>query len=282
MWFITYTSAHALMLRFAETPRANALAAVPRGTALSRIFPVGRGATALRALQRFLNRAPAKYGAVAGWAMRIAASGLACTPLFVALMGIFQLLSHDTLGAPGQRTYRVTLAVYAIVAARGVAVAHRSGALALPQAHRGVVAANKVLFGTAGAFLSVFMWIGLTADSTRHVSTGCHQTFGPSRVVKDVMGFDREDHLGSEGPVRFSKHDYRLAVPSDGPVDASGSAIVLPEPSGVASQWYSIVGIARNDRAGELRRQLVMTALAVAGYGVALLNVLSSGPPYLP
>jgi len=235
----------------------------------------------LALLQRFLNQAKTRYGAVLGWAMRIVFSGLVCTPLFMQFMGVFQILSLDTVGVPGQRTYRLALAAYALVTLRGFLKAHWSGALYLPKPHRHVVAANKTLFGVISAFYAVNAWIAFTADSTKHISTGCHQEFGPSHVVKDVMGFDREDHLGREGPKTNSQSDYRLATPADGALDASGTPVVVPQSDGPASQWYSAVGVPRKDREGDIRLGLLMTSVGVVAYGTALLNVLAWKPAYL-
>lgn len=44
--------------------------------------------------------------------------GSVCTPLFMLMMGKFQILALDVLGIPGMRTYRVTLLAYLLVLLR--------------------------------------------------------------------------------------------------------------------------------------------------------------------
>ena len=115
----------------------------------------------------------------------------------------------------------------------------------------------------------------MLGDSKKHVSTGVHQSFSnKSQKVKDVMGFEREDHLLPGGPHGFSKNDYDLLKPKeDGSLAPSGSKMIAPKESGVDSHWYTVVGKERKDKQGDMRLMLRFIALGMLGYGAAFTNV---------
>jgi hypothetical protein len=290
MWILTYIGIHSLLLRWTETNyarlshdlknfMASVLAVLPEFfSTLAAKMRVAQALDGLAAVQSFLNHAKGRYGAAAGWGLRILFSGLVCTPLFMQLMGVFQMLSLDTIGVPGLRTYRLTLLVYVAVTIRGFVKAHNSGALRLPK-HQSTVDANKRLLAVCAGFYAVNAAVALLGDSKAHLSTGCHQMFSSkSHVVKDVMGFDREDHVGPQGPKDASKFDYDLAAPQeDGKPDAAGLPIVAPKEG---SEWYTVKGKERRDRAGDIKLLLFMTSVGLVSYTTALANLLQL-PSYL-
>jgi|GEM_PF-1657223 len=229
MWILTYISLHQLLLRFCEFPPT---------------YDV------LRPFQTKLNKAP--------WALRIAFSGFVCTPMFMSLMGLFQIFSMDTIGVPGKRTYRLTLMVYVLITVQGFIRAHRSGALQLPKM-KTTEAANKKLLVIVAAFYAVNAGIAFFGDSTKHVSTGCHQKYHKeSKLVKDVMGFDREDHIVGDGPLGFSKNDYGL--------------VEKPKPD---AEWYTVIGKKRQNKTSDIKLLMFMTSMGLIGYSTAFTNCLS-------
>ena len=96
------------------------------------------------------------------------------------------------------------------------------------------------------------------------------------------MGFDREEHIGPQGPKENSKNDYKLAAPEEnGKLDPAGAPTVAPTYEAPSNEWYTVRGIERKNRAGDLRLILTMTTVGFLSYGIALTNVLSWKPAYL-
>lgn len=157
MWILTYISIHSLLLRWTEYPYArlsgdlklfveSMLKKLPIiATTLSAKLKVFAILELLKKLQTKLN--------TSAWAVRIGFSGAVCTPLFMSLMGVFQVFSMDTIGIPGKRTYKLTLLIYTLITIRGFLKASKSGALFLPK-HKSTVQANKILLFVTAAFYS--------------------------------------------------------------------------------------------------------------------------------
>jgi len=283
LWILTYVASHQLLTRFCEFPSTSASLASWLVTLLEktkRVVPTalapwleqakrGKLVNFVARLQLLLKKAP--------WAIRIAFSGAVCTPMFMALMGVFQIFSFDKIGVPGKRTYVLTIATYLALTLQGFKKAHASGALYAP---KGVaqVSANAKLLALVSAFYAANAAIAFKGDPTKHVSTGCHQIFNEkSRKVKDIMGYLREDFLRGNGPERFSRHDYRLPSHGEhGELDTAGEALIRPKPTyGSACEWYSVIGKKQNDRGAEQRTLLYMTGCGLVGFSLAFTNVFS-------
>ncbi len=281
MWILTYIGLHQLLLRFCEYPACDAnvtvllrrllawaLASGP--AALDRAAPLARKAIELmERTQLWLNGMP--------WAVRIAWSGLMCTPMFMSLMGVFQALSLDTVGIPGQRTYRLTLLIYLAAVAEGFKRAHGTGALRLPKL-MATEAANRPLFALAAAFYAVNLYLGYTGDSTKHVSTGCHQPYSDkSTIVYDIMRFPREEHLGPGAPREHSRHDFRVASEREhGQPDPAGRPLVHPKDDGSNRNiWFTVLGLPRQDKAGDMRLMQTFAVTGIAAYLAAFRNSCS-------
>mmetsp|Transcript_1443 Transcript_1443/g.2029 ORF Transcript_1443/g.2029 Transcript_1443/m.2029 type:complete len:377 (+) Transcript_1443:328-1458(+) len=274
MWILTYISIHQLLLRFCEFPPCdsgvshilrNVLKRLP--SRYSKLVPNQKLSwiiDLLERLQLLMNRSP--------WAVRIAFSGLVCTPMFMSLMGVFQILSLDKIGVPGRRTYFLTLLVYMVITANGFRRASASGALQLPKL-KNTAKWNKLLLVVTLVFYAVNFGIAKYGDSTTHVSTGCHQRFNSkSKIVKDVMGFDREEYIGKEGPTGFSKNDYNIPK-VNGQRDSAGRRIV--EPSDLSPEWYTVLGKRRRDYSGDIKLLSFMATIGAIGYGGAFSNYFS-------
>lgn len=287
MWILTYISLHQLLLRFTEYPRQDTQVVRLLTDALEKILArlpasfknlaerlnVKHHLHKIEALQRLLNKAP--------WAGRIGWAGLVCTPLFMALMGVFQIVSLDTLGIPGQRTYKLTLASFIAITLAGFKRANDTGALQLPKL-KATASANKKLLAVVAAFYAVNVAINFKSDSTKHVSTGCHQKYGDSEKAIDIMFYEREDNLNDKGACEHSKDDYAFIKKRDhGRIDPSGKAkIIYPQKEGFTSEWYTVRGKPRKDWEGDSRLLLKMTAIGMIGYTAAFTNVFSR-PSYI-
>ena len=300
IWILTYIMLHSLLLRWTEYSYARLsgdLANFLR-TVLTKLPTTARAVVdklklftlldLLKTLQTKLNGS--------SWAARIAFSGAVCTPLFMSLMGVLQIYSLDTIGIPGQRTYKLTLIAYTLITLRGFRKAYNSGALFLPK-QKSTRKANKILLAVTSSFYAINLaiskshvcscqvyyerclnfgiLIALLGDSKKHVSTGVHQKFSKkSHLVKDVMGFKREDHLLPGGPHGYSKDDYDLLPPADnGKVDAAGDKLIAPKEKDLDAHWYSVVGKERKDKPGDVRLMLKFITLGMLGYGAAFSNV---------
>mmetsp|Transcript_1440 Transcript_1440/g.1611 ORF Transcript_1440/g.1611 Transcript_1440/m.1611 type:complete len:467 (+) Transcript_1440:92-1492(+) len=294
MWILTYISLHSLLLRWTENSYARLSSDLKKflGKVLS-VLPSFAGKISeklkliplldkLQDLQYFLNRGAHNYGHFLGWAFRIGFSGLVCTPMFMSLMGVFQIFSLDTVGIPGSRTYKLTLLTYLALTLRGFLKAHRSGALRLPKQKR-TLAANKQLLYSTLFFYLVNLGIGLWSDSTKHTSTGVHQKYSErSSIVKDIMGFRREDNIYGDGPREFSTNDYKLPNPEqDRSPDPSGAPIIYPKNTGLDSEWYTVMGKPRHDKAGDNKLLATFTLIGTIAYSAAFTN-LGTLPAYIP
>ncbi len=282
MWILTYISLHQLLLRFCEFPESNAnvhrvltealkavLEKLPaKAQGLAKTFKAFEILDKLKPLQLFLNQS--------SWATRIAWSGLVCTPMFMSLMGVFQIFSLDTVGIPGKRTYRLTLAVYIALVIRGFRHAHKSGALYLPKLRTTHKWNFRLLLITLG-FYAVNFGICLKGDPEKHISTGCHQTYNKkSKVVRDVMGFKREDHISENGPKEFSRHDYQLPSKEEhGTIGPDGTKIIRPTSQEPDSEWYTVKGKPRLDKAGDLKLLSIFSLIGCTVYSLAFTNKFS-------
>jgi hypothetical protein len=72
--------------------------------------------------------------------------------------------------------------------------------------------ANLLLFRAIACFYAMQTTVSALGRPECHVSTGCHQKVGESKKVKDIMGYDREEHLTSAGAQVFSKTDYEVST----------------------------------------------------------------------
>ena len=125
--------------------------------------------------------------------------------------------------------------------------------------------------------------VGFWSDSRKHLSTGVHQKYSErSKVVKDVMGFKREDHIYGDGPREHSVDDYALPRPEqDKQPDASGAPIICPKNEGLDSEWYSVVGKPRRNRDGDNKLLCTFAAIGTVIYSAAFTN-FGTLPAYLP
>ncbi len=144
-------------------------------------------------------------------AVVICAVGMACTPLFMILLGQFSVFSLDVAGKPGVQTLALCCAVFCAVVWR------RGFSLALPRKPRasGPASGDAVLGGFMLAYFAIFCAVYLCGDPSTHVSTGVHQAWssapcgsGHSKAW-DIMGFARDDHLcGQRRPRDASETDF--------------------------------------------------------------------------
>eukprot|EP00756_Hemistasia_phaeocysticola_P065910 Hpha_TRINITY_DN8877_c0_g1::TRINITY_DN8877_c0_g1_i1::g.141412::m.141412 len=191
---------------------------------------------------------------------------LVCTPLFMTLMGILQVLSLDKLGIPGQRTYRLTLALMAAVVGHQLIKGRSRGAAPpLPESYRGP---NRVFMAAVLAHFALHTLVNWLGRPERHASTGIHETVvSKPPVVHDIMGWEREEELPPTGPHIFSKNDYSFKPEAgvDPPVDA-----IVPTTEGLDSMWYTVYGRHHADRGFELTTGCVLAALGTAAFSVAM------------
>jgi len=192
------------------------------------------------------------------------------------LMGVYQIGSLDKIGVPGQRTYRLALASYIALVINGFRRAHNSGSLHLPKLRK-TRDANFALLPYAAIFYAVNIAVAFKGDPTKHYSTGCHQKYSDhSRVVKDPLGYNREEHVFGDRPVGHSRDDYEFPPASeDNQPDPSGTPIIAPKPTGLASEWYTVKGIERPNGESDRRFLLFFSALGMLGFGTAFSGVLS-------
>lgn len=174
--------------------------------------------------------------------VKIAFCGSVCTPLFMMGMGQFQLASLDVLGVPGVRTYRMALFAYLCVLLRAFALKESTGPTVVSKQ---IQSTNLMLFKAIACFYAMQMGVCAFGNPSAHVSTGCHQkATSQSKLVKDIMGYKREEHLTKveQGPQLNSTEDY--VFPSDearGRFDAAGRPFVLAKDEG-NEEWYTVVG----------------------------------------
>ncbi|GBG25918.1 Hypothetical Protein FCC1311_021372 [Hondaea fermentalgiana] len=98
-WVLTYCAAHAVLSRWVNDAGASLERSVAVWLGQRSGVLVEKLNTVLRALDRMHSVIVSSPSLI-----KIAFCGLAGTPLFMALMGVFQVISFDKLGIPGQRT----------------------------------------------------------------------------------------------------------------------------------------------------------------------------------
>jgi len=189
---------------------------------------------------------------------------LVCTPLFMTLMGILQVVSLDKLGIPGQRTYRLTLAVMAAVI--GVSLSKGRGpAASLPASYKPI---NRLFLAAILMHFALHTLVNWLGRPEHHASTGIHEKIDPKPpVVNDIMGWEREEELPITGPHINSQSDFSFNPEPgiDPPVDAVPAA-----EKGPASHWYTVYGKYHADRGFELSLGCLFAALGSAAYSVAM------------
>ena len=277
MWILTYISVHQFLMRCVELPIQDThirhIIYLMSSFMKNRFpflfklvfdtFDLGGKAIFLARFQQFFSST--------SWIVRIATLGLVCTPVFMAIMGIFQILSFDKIGIPGKRTYRFALACFVATVAIGVKHAADSDSL-LETKLKSNSLMNRILLFAVFVFYLINMAINAISDSTKHMSTGCHQPYGASKTAVDIMLYEREDHLDDRGPCKYSSADYSFANPKeDGNLDpVTGIKIIYPKRNGPDSEWYTIKGAPRADWEGDSNLLHLMSAIGLLSYTLAL------------
>ena len=207
---------------------------------------------------------------------KVGVVGTLCTPLFVSVMSVPQILVRDELGIVSRKTYAFTLAAFALAVQWGRAAA--GGATTRPAAAPNAVSSDRVLMAMLTMHYAVQWGVAAFGQPTKCVVTGSHQRVGRpgDEPAKDLMGHEREDTVEAppQGgtPALYSKHDYAfVAREEDGRLDASGSVIVAPDPDDpVKRDWYSIRGVDRppelGGRAAEVAGVSAFAALGLGAY----------------
>ena len=186
---------------------------------------------------------------------------IACTPLFMVMLGQFSVFSLDIAGKPGTRTLALTLVVF-------IAVIMRTNKRQPPAGEAG--RGDNVLAVLVGCYFGSHVWMMVAFDPTTHVSTGVHQIWSPicgNSTAYDIMGFERQDHLcGSRGPRDASAQDYMW-----GETCGAGWADTVVPSGDELVEWYTVCGVARRP---ELARMVLLASLGVVLYGSAFFSLL--------
>jgi len=208
---------------------------------------------------------------------KIVFCGSVCTPIFMMAMGQLQIFSLDIVGIPGKRTYRLAVALYLLILARAIKMKDLTGP---SRVSRDVQELNIILFRAIAAFYAVQCACSALGKPEQHVSTGCHQKVGRpgDKIVKDIMGFKREEHVSEiEGPRLYSKDDYVFPGHNlDGIYDPAGRKIIRGKADDkISCEWYTVVGkaVPFQRRLQEMAGVFTFSAIGSAIYGWAL-----SGP----
>jgi len=224
-------------------------------------------AVALDKLQAWLNKSSD--------ATQILFRGAVATPVFMAMMGVGQVFSLDKLGIPGKRTYYLMLAamighvansVWKGRLAPGRGTALGSG---LPEAYRKW---NYLFLAAVAGHFALFTALNVWGKPEEHVSTGIHQAIREKpKMVKDLMGWDREEELPATGPHRASKNDFSF-TPDEVLESKDQSGIIPPVPvdDGKESGWYTVYGKRQKDKGAALNMGKFMAALGSFSFLVAM------------
>ncbi len=154
----------------------------------------------------------------------------------LAMMLQMTLLQQLDGGTPRYVALAVGLALYALLAARGLRAARPRPADRSDRLARGLLLVH----------LAALSSIGLAMDPATHVSTGIHQPVGPCHVqVTDITGARRRAFL----------------CPADFHEDFSFDCVATPPVDG--STWYTVCGRA-HDAALHWKGGLVLLALLAA------------------
>jgi len=276
IWILTYCAIHAALNRWVndwDAPRFTTLAkeivnAVEVflkqtvGEWTSKILQFGIfAADRMDAFHSILLRFPSL--------MKILFCGSVCTPLFMIAMGQLQIFSVDTIGVPGKRSYRLAIALYLGLLYRAYKLGQfNRGPLPVSVEEHKV---NLALFKAIACFYAVQCVVSALGKPENHLSTGCHQKVGQSLVVKDLMGFPREEHVPvTGGPQLSSEGDYLIPDTSlDGTFDNTGGKIIVPKEG---SEWYTVMGkpVPFSRRLQEMSGVFGFSAIGVMLYGYAL------------
>jgi len=232
-------------------------ALIPAGWA-QRLQPLFKAAGLLDSLQNWLGKSSDP--------MQILYRAVVCTPLFMVLMGQLSFFSLDKLGIPGKRTYRFTLILMIGTVIQQLWVGrNRPSAPPLPASYRG---ANRLFIASVLGHFAMHTLINLWGKPEKHASTGIHQKVAQQQtMVKDIMGWEREEELPSSGPHLASAYDYAFQ-PEAGEKTPADALEALPE--GVQSGWYTVYGKGHKDRRGEWKQGAWLAALGSLAFGVAM------------
>ena len=208
---------------------------------------------------------------------KIVFCGSVCTPLFMMAMGQFQIFSLDTIGVPGPRSYRFAIILYICILARSYKLGHFSGPTRTSKSGQ---EANLMLFRAIAAFYAVQCAVSVFGKPEQHISTGCHQKIGRpgEKIVKDIMGYDREEHVAEmAGPLQYSVDDYLLPDAKEhGTFDPAGRKVIQAKADDpVTCEWYTVKGkaIPYRRRLQEMAGVIGFSTIGSLLYGWAL-----SGP----
>ncbi|KAK3241552.1 hypothetical protein CYMTET_48695 [Cymbomonas tetramitiformis] len=241
MWILTYTAIHCLLHRWITRPMPQLSAVLPKV-----------GGDILTKMHGFLYSAPG--------VVKVFFCGASVTPLFMIAMGIFSVFSLDIPGKPAERTIGLCLLTYFIVILWNV----RNRQLVVKD--KFFPEYDKVLFFFVTLDFCTHTCINALGNPENHVSHGVHQTAGSCEVKNyDIMGFERNEYLCVESdPSQASVTDYQTscAVPGG----------IAPSPTGMAAEWYSVCGLAHNDRVAEFVGLATIAVIGIASYAFCLIN----------
>jgi len=195
---------------------------------------------------------------------------IACTPLFMVMLGQFSVFSLDIAGKPGTRTLALTLVVF-------IAVIMRTNKRQPPAGEAG--RGDNVLAVLVGCYFGSHVWMMVAFDPTTHVSTGVHQKWSSTcrnSTAYDIMGLVRQDHVCSTGPIDASKHDYAWGQQCVNFSNLKSNENISPmrvegddAERNKLVEWYTVCGV--DNSPPELARMVFLSVLGVLAYGRAFL-----------
>lgn len=197
-----------------------------------------------------------------------------CTPMFMLLMGQFQMFSIDKLGVPGRRSYNLCVLLYLFLIIKDTKL------------EKDAMHWNRWRYASDVQFdfhLLKLMYIHFFSHSTMavlgnpltHISTGVHQTYGKRGEVRafDMMNLEREEYISESGPHENSRYDYDLPnIEDDGKYDVAGRKIITPKVYTHDAEWYTVVGKAHKNRFVEISKVLGTATLGVYFFTKAFTN----------
>ena len=189
---------------------------------------------------------------------------IATTPLFMQTMGIFQVLSMDTLGQPGVRTLSLAVCIYTVIVLYCTFTQSNPTVTFKQITIGGASCAGERPGNRIPSWSKYLLWFtlmmyycGLTAvavhgDPSTQVSVGIHQQYRGKcdgvEQVSDLMGFTMD-------PVVCDSH-----LPTN-----EWTVCNHTDPLKYDGQWYSVCGRTSGDF--EMRKNVV---LAIAAVGCAV------------
>lgn len=292
IWILSYTALHAALNRWVNDVNAPAFSPMVKEYVFPTMIPFFKrlfGSSKewfvdlmVKLAETVLTKVDAFHLKIAQpttWdVLKISFVGSICTPMFMQLMGLYQIFSFDVLGIPGRRTYRFAIALYVLILLKTFSTRPEGLRAAVSGLSVETQRANLILLRAIMSFYAFQLTVSAFGKPETHVSTGCHQKVGKTGqvVVKDIMGYDREEHVAvGQGPLLYSRHDYDLAgEASRGRFDKSGHEIVVANDA-KQCEWYTVVGkkIAPAQRRKEFIGVLTFATCGLLGYGTALSGV---------